>query len=320
MMICRPLQAIDTASGHPALLDPWAAAAEWGVGTVLAVLTGTEGPAYRNPGAALAIAADGRFAGAITSGCVEADLVLRAEEVRWTGQPQQLRYGLGSPFFDLKLPCGGGIDVWLFPLQDPSVLARLQQDRASRKPISLSIAADGKLGLAPWQATVFRDGRFHLGFRPGPQFLIFGTGAEAAAFAGLVRGIGHRHVVLSHEPATLAAIAGRGSPVQMIRQETRLRDLEVDADSAVVLFYHDHDYEPVILRSMLDGPAFYIGAQGSRATQAKRLATLEAMGLTTPALSRLRGPIGLIPSSRDPQTLALSVLAEITSVHQALQT
>lgn len=70
---------------HPAISDPWGFANERGPGAVLAVLTATHGPAYRNPGAAMAIASYGRFAGAITSGCIEADLILRADEVRRTG-------------------------------------------------------------------------------------------------------------------------------------------------------------------------------------------------------------------------------------------
>jgi xanthine dehydrogenase accessory factor len=35
------------------------------------------------------------------------------------------------------------------------------------------------------------------------------------------------------------------------------------------------------------------------------------MGVPAEQLARLRGPIGLIPSARDPGTLAVSVLAEI---------
>ncbi|SED66892.1 xanthine dehydrogenase accessory factor [Rhodobacter sp. 24-YEA-8] len=304
--------------GHPALLDPWDMAAIWGRGTVIAVLTGTEGPAYRNPGATLAVAPDGRFAGAITSGCVEADLILRAAEVRRTGRTQTLRYGMGSPFFDLKLPCGGGIDVRLFLPKDPAILLLLQEARANRKPVALAVGDDGSLKLEDWRPTAGDEEAFHLGFRPGPQFVVFGTGAEAAAFTGLLRGMGHNHLALSHELSTLAAISSQGSQVQEITPQARLQDLPVDADTAIVLFYHDHDFERVILRQMLRSSAFYIGAQGSRATQARRLETLAAMGVPAEALSRLRGPIGLIPSSRDPQTLALSVLAQIVDVHAGL--
>ncbi|WP_225029531.1 XdhC family protein [Xinfangfangia pollutisoli] len=136
-------------SMHPAMLDPWDSALTWGTGTVLAVLTGTDGPAYRDVGAAMAFHPDGRFAGAITSGCVEADLILRAQEVRRTGQPQSLRYGRGSPFFDLRLPCGGGVDILLFRLKDVGALADLAASRAARRPVSLIVSAEGRLTLGP---------------------------------------------------------------------------------------------------------------------------------------------------------------------------
>ena len=300
---------------HPAMLDPWQMAAEWGEGTVLAVLTGTEGPAYRDAGAAMAIAPDSRFAGAITSGCVEADLILRAGEVRRTGQVQDLRYGLGSPFFDLRLPCGGGIDIKLFPLRDPSVLTELIQTRGARRPVSLAISADGRLALEKWQPTGLKGSCFCIGFRPRLRFMVFGTGAEAAAFTAMVRGMGYDHMLLSHEEASLAPARSAGSLVTQITPGFRPEDLQVDPDTAVVLFYHDHDYEPAILQQMVNTPAFYIGAQGSRATQTSRLERLREMGLTDAELARIRGPIGLIPSSRDPKSLAISVLAEVVGLH-----
>ncbi|MFT4150381.1 MAG: XdhC family protein [Paracoccaceae bacterium] len=301
---------------HPALLDPWQAAAA-DPDTVLAVLTQTHGPAYRNPGAALAIAGDGRMAGAITSGCIEADLALRADEVRRTGRVQHLRYGQGSPFFDLKLPCGGGIEVDLFALADRDVLIRLATARKDRRAVSLVISAGGRLHLDRWRPTGQRGDTFSIGFRPDLRFVIFGTGAEAVAFAGLVRGMGYDHTLISHEEASLQSAAAAGTPVRLIHSLSQMKDVQADADTAVVLFYHDHDYEPEILRQMLDTPAFYIGAQGSRATQARRLARLEELGIPAGSRDRVRGPIGLIPASRDPKSLALSVLAEVVGLHGA---
>jgi len=300
---------------HPAMLDPWASALQAGDGTVLAVLAATEGPAYRDAGAALAIHAGGSFAGAITSGCVEADLILRAEEVRRMGQPQTLRYGRGSPFFDLRLPCGGGVDILLFRLQDRAVLADLAARRAARRPVSLIVSAEGRLTLGPWQPTALQGGALRIGFRPPLRFAVFGTGAEAAAFTGLVRGMGYDHVLLSHEDASLAAVCAAGSPTLRIGSGLPIAELQADADTAAILFFHDHDLEPAILRHLLDTPAFYIGAQGSRSAQAARLSRLREMGVPEDQLGRVRGPVGLIPSSREPNALAISVLAEIVGLH-----
>lgn len=300
---------------HPAMLDPWDCALAWGAGTVLAVLTATEGPAYRNAGAGMAIHPDGRFAGAITSGCVEADLILRAAEVRRTGQVQDLRYGAGSPFFDLRLPCGGAVEIRLFPLQDADILGDLAQARARRLPVALTVSAEVRLALEGWQPTGMQGAALRVGFLPPLRFLVFGTGAEAAAFTGIVRGMGHEHVLLSPEDLSLGAVRAAGSAVMRIGTGLPA-PLPADADTAAILFFHDHDLEPAILQHLLETPAFYIGAQGSRAAQAARLSRLREMGVPEDQLARIHGPVGLMPSSREPNALAVSVLAEIIDLHQ----
>lgn len=313
------LAATTTSHEHPSMRDPWRAAANWGDGTVLAVLTATHGPAYRNAGAAMAIAADGRFAGAITSGCVEADLILRASSLRSGAIAEHLRYGHGSPFFDLRLPCGGAVEILLFLVRDFNVLERLAQARKKRRPVSLGISPHGRLSLHEWRPTAAGAYSLRLGFRPPLRLLIFGTGAEASVFSSLARAMGYDHMLVSHEESSLTATKSAGSPTQLLTSTTQIRELGADADTAVILFYHDHDHEIEILRYFLGTSAFYIGAQGSRRAQQTRLARLSALGVEFAALERIHGPVGLIPSSRDPRTLAVSVLAEIIQVYDATQ-
>ncbi|NKC51963.1 XdhC family protein [Ochrobactrum cytisi] len=134
---------------HPALIDPRQAAPDMGEGIVIALLTATIGPAYRNPGAAMVIAPDDRWVGALTSGCVEADVALHARDVRMTGRPKRLRYGADSPYFDIRLPCGGAIEIMLFPLRDRTVLERLAERRRSRVPVNLRISPEGPACARP---------------------------------------------------------------------------------------------------------------------------------------------------------------------------
>lgn len=86
---------------------------------------------------------------------------------------------------------------------------------------------------------------------------------------------------------------------------------DIDTWSTIVLFFHDHDWEPPILHHALKSDAYYIGAQGSKRTNETRLQTLADMGSSPKDCARLRSPIGLINSVRDEKTLAVSVLAEI---------
>lgn len=303
-MLQDPHAFVPARNRHPALLDPWQTALEFGPGTVMAVLTETHGPAYRSRGAAMALAADGRFAGALSSGCVEADLMLHAQRVRDSGRPLHLRYGTGSPFIDLRLPCGGAIEVTLFLLRDHEVLATLARARSARRQAVLTLSDQGRLSLG-------EGAGLRLTFRPPLRFIIFGAGPEAAVFADLVHSLDHDHVLLSHEDQSLTLAERMGCTIRRLGPLPDMAELVPDERCAALLFYHDHDYEPAILRRLLARPAFYIGAQGSRSTQATRLERLAALKVPAADCARVRGPIGLIPSARDPRQLAISVLAEV---------
>ncbi|MGB3625931.1 MAG: NTP transferase domain-containing protein, partial [Henriciella sp.] len=93
--------------------------------------------------------------------------------------------------------------------------------------------------------------------------------------------------------------------------------LSDDPYTAFILMFHDTDWETPLLKQVLAGPAFYVGAVGSSKTQARRLDGLRQAGLAEPVLQRVRGPVGLIPSMRDASMLAVSTLAEIVEAYHA---
>jgi len=68
----------------------------------------------------------------------------------------------------------------------------------------------------------------------------------------------------------------------------------------------------------LASAAFYVGAMGSRKTHGERVRLLNDAGVDRTALDRIVAPIGLIPSSRDPETLALSTLSQIVDRYNAV--
>ena len=118
----------------------------------------------------------------------------------------------------------------------------------------------------------------------------------------------------THDEATADAARAQGlSPLRDATPASGAAPLDADPWTAVTLFYHDHDREPPVLARALASPAFYVGAQGSLRSHRARVQALREMGVADPDIARLRGPIGLIPSARDPQVLAVSVLAEILS-------
>lgn len=292
--------------------DPIPAVLAGGAEAVLAIIAGVEGPSYRPVGTVMAVLGPEARVGSLSSGCVEADITLHALEARAAGVPRLIRYGRGSPIIDIQLPCGGGLEILLLPRPDraalEAVVARLAERRAATLEIDMQT---GAMGVLEHGATEREGQILRVRFAPAIRFLVFGKGPEASTFAALVEAAGYPNLLLSPDPETLAHGAAAGCATRPLAGRAFPADLDSDGRTAVTLFFHDHDWEPPILAGALETPAFYIGAQGSVKARDARLLALEAMGVDAEGRARLRGPVGLIPSARDPNTLAVSVLAEV---------
>ena len=96
---------------------------------------------------------------------------------------------------------------------------------------------------------------------------------------------------------------------------------QVDACTAIVALSHDPKMDDMALLEALKTPAFYIGALGSRANNAKRRERLALFDLTPEEIARLHGPVGLPIGSRTPPEIAVSILAHMIAIrNQATQT
>ncbi|MEM9192019.1 MAG: XdhC family protein [Myxococcota bacterium] len=90
-----------------------------------------------------------------------------------------------------------------------------------------------------------------------------------------------------------------------------LEELGLDHRSAVVVLTHDPKLDDPALQVALRSPAFYVGALGSKKTHRSRIRRLRNAGLEDPALARIAGPIGLPIGSKNPQEIALAIMAEV---------
>ena len=90
-------------------LDAWPDAR-----VALATVVDVKRSAPRPPGAKMAINDRGEVSGAVSGGCVEGAVVQVAEEVMRGGPPRLLHFGIADEeAWDVGLPCGGEIDVWV---------------------------------------------------------------------------------------------------------------------------------------------------------------------------------------------------------------
>jgi xanthine dehydrogenase accessory factor len=291
--------------------------AEGTIRGVLALVIRTEGPSYRSVGATMVLADDGSRLGSLSSGCIESDLAIHAQTVRDTGLPVVVTYGRGSPFMDIELPCGGGLDILLIPQPTDAELDLIASVKRDRKRVTIAISKrDGAISTVD-ENQAMSDDVFLLSLLPPLKFCIFGKGPEAGNFALLAQALGYEGILLSPDPETLDGFADTVWGSVLLHKQACPVGLNPDAYTAVVLFFHDHDWEAPLLRDLLQTDAFYIGAQGSKRAGDARAAELQALGVSNEQCNRIVGPIGMIPSTRDPQTLAVSVLAEILNKAQS---
>jgi xanthine dehydrogenase accessory factor len=96
--------------------------------------------------------------------------------------------------------------------------------------------------------------------------------------------------------------------------EEAFDSIGLDSSCYVCLLSHDPKFDEPALQVALRSPARYVGAIGSKKTQATRRDRLREIGLNEDEIHRLHGPIGLDLGGRQPVEIALSILAEMTAV------
>ena len=130
---------------------------------------------------------------------------------------------------------------------------------------------------------------------PVPSVLVVGTGAIGDALvaqAALLGWTAHQTTDLIEARTAVAAFS--------------------DAD-VLVLLDHDAAFDAVLLDGLRRGRGF-VGALGSRHTQAARRERLLAAGLTDDDLAAVHGPVGLDLGARTPAETAVSIVAQVIAV------
>lgn len=145
-----------------------------------------------------------------------------------------------------------------------------------------------------------------------PRLVMVGAVEVARALVGFARGLGYETIVIDGRPAF--ATAERFPEVDRLLlgwPDEVADEIGLGPNDAVAVLSHDVKFdEPAIIEALRRG-CRYVGAVGSRKTQADRRARLREAGVSDAELARLRGPIGLDLGGRAPAETALAILAEV---------
>lgn len=270
----------------------------------IVTLVEIEGSSPRPVGAQMAVAESGTFVGYLSGGCIERAVAAEAVNAIASGRNRRVRYGRGSPYIDISLPCGSAIEL-VFDVGAP--LARLQAIDASlgqRRPATLEVPLGGaRIDGSDEHSVLVRH------YLPRRRLVILGLGSVPVHLARMAVSAGFEVVLYTPDNLTANAAGRLGVAVGPMAEAGDLGN--ADSRSAIVFAFHDHDREERLLPAALEGDAFYIGAMGSHATQAKRLEQLTRKGFARTLLERIHGPAGTIPHARSAVDLALSILAQV---------
>lgn len=284
----------------------------------LATLVSVEHSSPRPVGSEMAIAADGRVAGYVSGGCVEAAVAVEALAALSDGAPRLLDYGVGSPVLDIQLTCGGRIGIFVRKLFGAHrYVGALSDARRDRRAVTvLTDRRDGSW----WIESGLRaadDRHYARVFEPRLRVVVVGNDPATLALARLAPQMGIEVILLrphgpTHPPpdTPLAAYDCRSL-------RTALAGLVIDPWTAFYSLAHDAEIDHEVIVHALRSSAFAIGALGSRQKIAGRLARLQGEGIAEHELGRLRLPAGLAIGAQTPQGIALSVLAELCQMDRA---
>ena len=302
---------------------------EWQAGDQplwLGTVVETFGSSPRPPGAMLALRGDGLAVGSVSGGCIEDDLVLRAKRGELPNdRGVLLTFGVTREEAKrFRLPCGGVIRVVVEPvkIREPvqnqnwveQVLQLVQSHRLVRRTLhidSLQVVLDD----AGRTDNISFDG-ITLVTVHGPRWrmLIIGAGQTSAYLARMAQALDYEVFVCDPRAEMRATWDVPDTTLMDGMPDDAVLALQPDNSTAIIALTHDPKLDDMALLEALKSPAFYVGALGSKANNAKRRERLALFDLTAQEIDRLHGPVGLDIGSRTPPEIAVAILAHLISI------
>jgi len=294
---------------RPALAEALAA----GRPVVLATLYKVEGSAPRGAGAQMLF--DGNSASGYFSGdCIEGDVAGHAAEVLADGAPQRLHYGLGSPWIDIRLRCGGALYILVERIEAgsraASDLLECARERRSCRWSTDGITQAVEPGDGPLLEYSEEPLRLIRRYDP-PRRLIVSGGDPAALAVAKLGAQAHFETILIRPggPETPPPFAVS----QYLREEPAdaLPRLGVDRWTAYIGATHEDHHDLGGCLYAVQNGAGYVGMIGAKSRAPGRLGALEAAGASKEELAQLQLSPGMTGLGKAPWEVAIGIIAEV---------
>jgi xanthine dehydrogenase accessory factor len=287
-----------------------AAAIDWaGAPMAIATVVETWKSAPCPVGTHMLVHADGRFVGSVSGGCVEGDVLERAQLVLAGAPPVLRRYGVADgAAWDVGLPCGGDIQVLVQPVSADGFPAHLFADiiKARSAGAALSVVTDLESGRSALLDDDAGAGFVNI-YHPPRRLLIVGAVEIASALAAIAVSQGVDVTLCDPRGRFLTAERFPGIRLDDRWPDDAVKAFAPDSRSAIVTLSHDPKIDDPALAAALASPAAYVAALGSVRSHQARLARLSAAGVTAEQCARIEGPAGVAINAISAPEIALSI-------------
>ncbi len=318
----------------------------------IATVVQTWGSAPRKTGAKMGILPSGGMSGSVSGGCVEGAVFAEAVGTIETKTAKLLHFGVADETaWEVGLACGGIIEIFVEPLNrelyafhhnlltqnEAGAVVTIIQGSAEQLGQKMGFSRSGKrvgslgadldaLAIAA-EEKVQRPSRLQLTaevevfidtVRPAPTLIIVGGVHIAIPLIHYAQQVGFKTTII--DPRRAFGSEERFPHVDKLIQawpQKAFADISISRETAVALLTHDPKIDDPALEAILDSPAFYIGALGSKKTHSKRIARLQEKGVSAAQINQIHAPIGLNIHAQTPAEIALAVMAEIINAYRS---
>jgi xanthine dehydrogenase accessory factor len=272
----------------------------------LVTVVGIHGRSPRRLGAQMAVSMNA-VVGSLSGGCLDGVVIDEARRVLAEHTHHRLRIGEDSPYIDIVMPCGSGLDLQIDGEWSEVTIASIDHSLNQRQSFYLNWK---DATSAPTVSTIARSDELSILYKPRLRVIAAGASETLLAMCKVCHAADVEMIALTPDESITEQIAKLGVQLHALNSAEQLPPIPFDAYSAAITLFHDHDWELHYLTKALSSEAFFIGAMGSPAANEARAERL-AEQVNADQLRRLRAPIGLVSRAREPYELAVSILAEL---------
>jgi xanthine dehydrogenase accessory factor len=286
----------------------------------------TYGSSPRPPGAMLALRGDGVTLGSVSGGCIEDDLVLRAQYGQLsTASSEVVIYGgTRAQAMHFGLPCGGVMRLVIEPVLGQVWVKQLLQQVEAHNLVQRTLNLQtGKVKLAAARrkdVLQFDGSTLKTVLGPRWRMLIIGAGQTSHYLANMALALDYQVSVCEPREEMRQTWAVPDITLLSEMPDEAVLALQPDFATVIVALTHDPKLDDMALLEALKSPAFYVGALGSMANNARRRERLQQFDLSPLQIERLHGPVGLDIGSRTPPEIAVSILAQLIACRNKTST